>query len=70
MTHTSNFDLMTSMYKIINYVLDEIDIMSSFNFLLHVLQHLTLISKKELHQRNYIPMIVKIYRESGKKQKE
>jgi hypothetical protein len=49
--------------------LDEIHLTSSFNFLLQVL-HLTLIYKKEeLHQRNYIPMIVKIYRERGKNKK-
>jgi hypothetical protein len=35
--------LMASTYKITNYVLDEIDLTSSFNFLLQVLQHLTLI---------------------------
>jgi hypothetical protein len=37
--HTSNFDPMTSTHKITNHVLDEIDLMSSFNFLLQVLQH-------------------------------
>jgi hypothetical protein len=31
---------MTSTYKITNHVLDEIDLMSSFNFLLQMLQHL------------------------------
>jgi hypothetical protein len=31
-THTSNFDSTISTYKIINDVLDEIDITSSFNF--------------------------------------
>jgi hypothetical protein len=51
---------MTSTYNTTNYVLDEIDLMNSFNFLLQVLQHLTQIWKKEQHQRNYIPMIVKI----------
>jgi hypothetical protein len=30
--HTSNFNSMTSMYKIRNYVLDEIDLMSSSIF--------------------------------------
>jgi hypothetical protein len=39
--HTSNFDPMTSMT--INYVLDEIHLTSLFNFLLQVLQHLSLI---------------------------
>jgi hypothetical protein len=38
---TSNFDSMTSTYNITNYVLDEIDQMTSFNFLLEVLQYLT-----------------------------
>jgi hypothetical protein len=36
------------MYKITNYVLDEIHLTSSFNFLLQVLQHLTLIYKKRV----------------------
>jgi hypothetical protein len=48
---------MTSPYKITNHVLDEIDLMSS-NL------------EKEQHQRNYIPMIVKIYRKRGKKNKK
>jgi hypothetical protein len=30
--HTSNFDPTTSTYKITNHALDEIDLMSSFNF--------------------------------------
>jgi hypothetical protein len=41
--HFIDLYLTTSMYKIKNYVLDEIDLTSSFNFLLQVLQHLTLI---------------------------
>jgi hypothetical protein len=61
---------MTSTYKVTNHVLDELDLMSSFIFLLQVLQHLVQIKKKELHQRNYIPMIAKIYIEKGQKQKK
>jgi hypothetical protein len=52
-THISNFDPMTSMYKKTNYVLDEIDLTSSFNFLLQVLQHLTLILKKRAISKKF-----------------
>jgi hypothetical protein len=67
MTHTSNFDPTISTYKITNYVLDKIDLTSSFNFLLQVLQHLTLIYKKGTTSKNYIPMIVKSRGRSGER---
>jgi hypothetical protein len=62
MAHTSNFDSIISTYKIINYVLDEIDLTSSTTSNSNI-------ENKELHQKNYIPMIVKIYRERSKTKK-
>jgi hypothetical protein len=57
---------MTSMYKITNYVLDEIYLTSSFNFFsTSATISNSNLDKKELHQRSYIPMIVKRSLENG-----
>jgi hypothetical protein len=49
------------MYNITNYVLDEVDLTSSFNFFTTCATTTNSKSrKKELHQKNYISMIVKI----------
>jgi hypothetical protein len=42
---------MTSMYKITNYVLDEIDLMSSFNFFTTSGTSNSNIEKKKLHKK-------------------
>jgi hypothetical protein len=56
-----------STYKITNYVLDEIDLTCSFNFFTtSAITSNSNVENKELHQRNYISIIVKIYRERGK----
>jgi hypothetical protein len=63
------------MYKITNYVLDEIHLISSFNFftICATTSNSNLDKKRELHyQRNYVLMIVKIIgaRYKGQKQQE
>jgi hypothetical protein len=58
------------MYKITNYVLDEIHLTSSFNFLLSATPSNSNLDKKDLHQKNYVPMIVKIIRARYKGQKQ
>ncbi len=61
---------MISTYKITNHVLDELDLTNSFNFFTtNAITSSSNIEKRELHQRNYIPMIAKIYIEKGAKTK-
>jgi hypothetical protein len=69
--HTSNFVLTTSTYKITNHVFDNIDLMSSFNFLLQVLHNIYLKSKKTrpTSKKLYTHDSQDAYRKRGKNEK-